>query len=167
MAFIWDFLCFIITCLITIAILASYQEDDWKTAEELGRVFLILIVFGFAALPLTHLFSFLFEVPSTGYTKMMLLNIFSGSIFFMAVFILQFEDFELTDVANGLAWAFLFFPHFALSHSLSNINVAVTTKNVCEKTCSAIPACGDINFMCRYVYDKCCRKYLSLIKLSM
>uniref|UniRef100_A0A6E8W4G1 ABC transporter domain-containing protein n=1 Tax=Anopheles coluzzii TaxID=1518534 RepID=A0A6E8W4G1_ANOCL len=158
-SFVWDFLTYVITALIYIATLAAFQEDGWSSFEELGRVFLVLIVFGIAFLPVTYLFSFWFEVPATGFVKMMIVNIFSGTIFFTAVFLLKFDGFDLKDVANGLEWAFMIFPLFSLSQSLSNINVLSTTASVCleqcteetaslcsqEYLCSLLPQCCDTN----------------------
>uniref|UniRef100_A0A8W7P6N4 ABC transporter domain-containing protein n=1 Tax=Anopheles coluzzii TaxID=1518534 RepID=A0A8W7P6N4_ANOCL len=158
-SFVWDFVTYVITALIYIATLAAFQEDGWSSFEELGRVFLVLIVFGIAFLPVTYLFSFWFEVPATGFVKMMIVNIFSGTIFFTAVFLLKFDGFDLKDVANGLEWAFMIFPLFSLSQSLSNINVLSTTASVCleqcteetaslcsqEYLCSLLPQCCDTN----------------------
>uniref|UniRef100_A0A182UD52 ABC transporter domain-containing protein n=1 Tax=Anopheles melas TaxID=34690 RepID=A0A182UD52_9DIPT len=158
-SFVWDFLTYVITALIYIATLAAFQEDGWSSFEELGRVLLVLIVFGIAFLPVTYLFSFWFEVPATGFVKMMIVNIFSGTIFFTAVFLLKFDGFDLKDVANGLEWAFMIFPLFSLSQSLSNINVLSTTASVCleqcteetaslcsqEYLCSLLPQCCDMN----------------------
>ncbi|XP_053679934.1 phospholipid-transporting ATPase ABCA3-like [Anopheles nili] len=158
-SFIWDFFTYVITALIYIATLAAFQEEGWSSFEELGRVFLVLIVFGIAFLPISYLFSFWFEVPATGFVKMMILNIFSGTIFFTAVFLLKFDGFDLEDVANGLEWAFMIFPLFSLSQSLSNINVLSTTESVCneqcteetaalcskEYICSLLPQCCDTN----------------------
>ncbi|XP_052859969.1 phospholipid-transporting ATPase ABCA3-like [Anopheles cruzii] len=158
-SFLWDFVTYIVTALIYIATLAAFQEEGWATFEELGRVFLVLLVFGIAFLPVTYLFSFWFEVPATGFVKMMIVNIFSGTIFFTAVFLLKFDAFDLQDVANGLEWAFMIFPLFSLSQSLSNINVLSTTESVCreqctdetvdlcspEYICSLLPQCCDTN----------------------
>ncbi|XP_053658365.1 phospholipid-transporting ATPase ABCA3-like [Anopheles marshallii] len=158
-SFVWDFFTYVITALIYIATLAAFQEEGWASFEELGRVFLVLIVFGLAFLPVTYLFSYWFEVPATGFVKMMIVNIFSGTIFFTAVFLLGFDGFDLKDVANGLEWAFMIFPLFSLSQSLSNINVLSTTESVCreqcteetaalcsqEYICSLLPQCCDTN----------------------
>uniref|UniRef100_A0A182IUJ1 ABC transporter domain-containing protein n=1 Tax=Anopheles atroparvus TaxID=41427 RepID=A0A182IUJ1_ANOAO len=156
---LWDFLTYVFTALIYIATLAAFQEEGWSTFEELGRVFLVLVVFGIAFLPMTYLFSFWFEVPATGFVKMMIVNIFSGTIFFTAVFLLKFDGFDLSDVAEGLEWAFMIFPLFSLSQSLSNINVLSTTESVCREQCteetaalcssqyicSILPQCCDTN----------------------
>ncbi|XP_058835899.1 phospholipid-transporting ATPase ABCA3-like [Topomyia yanbarensis] len=153
-SFIWDYFTFMITALIYLGILAVFQEEGWSTIEELGRVFLILCVFGLAFLPTIYIFSFWFEIPSTGFVKMMMLNIFSGTIFFTAVFLLQFEAFNLMNVARALEWAFMIFPLFSLSESLSNINVLATTRSVCNQQCQAIPFCTE-QLMCDQ-FANCC-----------
>ncbi|EAT39839.1 AAEL008386-PA, partial [Aedes aegypti] len=153
-SFVWDYFTFMITALIYIATLAAFQEEGWSTGEELGRVLLIVCVFGLAFLPITYLFSFWFEVPSTGFVKMMLMNLFSGSIFFTAVFLLKFETFDLEDVANILEWIFMIFPLFSLSQGLSNVNMQVTTKLICNQQCAAIPFCTE-SLICQQ-FPTCC-----------
>ncbi|XP_065074348.1 phospholipid-transporting ATPase ABCA3-like [Ochlerotatus camptorhynchus] len=153
-SFIWDYITFLITALIYLATLTAFQEDGWSTGEELGRVYMILCVFGLAFLPITYLFSFWFEIPSTGFVKMMMINIFTGTIFFTAVFLLKFEVFNLADIARGLEWFFMIFPLFSLSQSLSNINVLSTTRSVCNQQCSVIPFCTE-EFMCLQFPDCC------------
>lgn len=153
-SFVWDYFTFMITALIYIATLAAFQEEGWSSGEELGRVLLIVCVFGLAFLPITYLFSFWFEVPSTGFVKMMLMNLFSGSIFFTAVFLLKFETFDLEDVANILEWIFMIFPLFSLSQGLSNVNMQVTTKLICNQQCAAIPFCTE-SFICQQ-FPTCC-----------
>ncbi|XP_055599142.1 phospholipid-transporting ATPase ABCA3-like [Uranotaenia lowii] len=153
-SFLWDYMTYIITVLFYIATLAAFQEDGWSTFEQLGRVFLVLMVFGFAFLPLTYLLSFRFDVPASGFVKLMLLNIFTGIIFFMAVFLLLFDGFDLVDVARGLEWGFMIFPLFALSHALSSINIASTTLQICDSQCQLIPQCTE-ELLCK-LFPNCC-----------
>ncbi|KAL9704634.1 hypothetical protein quinque_008152 [Culex quinquefasciatus] len=153
-SFLWDYMTYIVTILFYIATLAAFQEDGWSSGEELGRVFLILLVFGFAFLPLTYLLSFRFDVPASGFVKLMLLNIFTGIIFFMAVFLLLFDGFDLQDVGRGLEWGFMIFPLFALSHALSNINIASTTLRICDSQCELIPECTE-ELLCK-LFPNCC-----------
>ncbi|XP_055537148.1 phospholipid-transporting ATPase ABCA3-like isoform X2 [Wyeomyia smithii] len=153
-SFLWDYFTFAITALVYLGILAVFQEEGWSSPEELGRVFLVLCVFGLAFLPTIYLFSFWFQIPSTGFVKMMILNIFTGTIFFTAVFLLQFDGFDLMDVARALEWAFMIFPLFALSESLSNINVLATTRQVCNEQCQTMSFCTE-QLMCA-LFPACC-----------
>uniref|UniRef100_A0A182LRE6 ABC transporter domain-containing protein n=1 Tax=Anopheles culicifacies TaxID=139723 RepID=A0A182LRE6_9DIPT len=153
-SFLWDFMTFLVTVMFYVAVLAAFQEDGWSTGEEIGRVILVMVVFGFAFLPLTYLFSFAFDIPASGFVKVMILNIFTGTIFFMTVFLLLFDGFDLRHVAEGMEWAFLIFPLFALSHSLSNMNIASATQQVCETQCALIPNCTQ-QLLCQ-LFPQCC-----------
>lgn len=98
-----SFVCDMITYLITIGVLlislSLFQEDGFKTAEDIGedwkqienllwnffvyefvsgRLFLIFLYFGWSFLPLFYLFGYVYDVPSTGYTRMTLFSIFTG-----------------------------------------------------------------------------------------
>ncbi|XP_058116459.1 phospholipid-transporting ATPase ABCA3-like [Anopheles ziemanni] len=153
-SFVWDFMTFFVTVMFYVAVLAAFQEDGWSSGEEIGRVILIMVVFGFAFLPLTYLLSFAFDIPASGFVKVMILNIFTGTIFFMTVFLLLFDGFDLTEVAEGMEWAFMIFPLFALSHSLSNMNIAVATQQVCDSQCELIPNCTP-ELLCQ-LFSQCC-----------
>ena len=186
-SFLWDFMTFFVTIMFYVAVLAAFQEDGWSTGDEIGktngyllafryrhkddpsfvlagRVILVMVVFGFAFLPLTYLLSFAFDIPASGFVKVMILNIFTGTIFFMTVFLLLFDGFDLRHVAEGMEWAFLIFPLFALSHSLSNMNIAVATQQVCDSQCALIPNCTP-ELLCR-VFPQCCSKCWCSISLE-
>ena len=153
-SFIWDYITFILITALYVCVLSIFQEEGWSTGEELGRVVLILLFFGFSVIPFTYLFSYLFDIPSTGFTKMMLFNIFSGTIFFTAIFLMKYEGFNTVNVAKALEWVFLIFPHFALSHSLNNVNIVTTTRQVCDAQCDLLPFCTK-KLMCKK-FPYCC-----------
>uniref|UniRef100_A0A182WCA7 ABC transporter domain-containing protein n=1 Tax=Anopheles minimus TaxID=112268 RepID=A0A182WCA7_9DIPT len=155
LAFIWDYTLFVLNSLIYIATVAIFQEEGWSTFEELGRAFLLLLFFGFAALPVTYLFSFLFSVSATGFVRMMFVNVLSGAIFFTAVNILKFDGIDLNDVAEGLEWVFMFFPNFVLSHGLNNLNAASSTALSCKRACELLGPMCDVNNLCG-VDARCC-----------
>ncbi|XP_052897147.1 phospholipid-transporting ATPase ABCA3-like [Anopheles moucheti] len=148
LAFMWDYTLFVLNSLVYIATVAIFQEEGWSTFEELGRAFLLLLFFGFAALPVTYLFSFLFSVSATGFVRTMFVNVLSGAIFFTTVNILKFKGIDLNDVAEGLEWVFMFFPNFILSHGLNNLNAASSTANLCRKTCELLGPLCDVNNLC-------------------
>ena len=81
-------------------------------------------------LPLHYLSSMLFTLPSTGFTRMTMFNIFTGVGFFTIVFIMSADIFDIRDVADALTWVGLMFPHFALTHGFSNLNIMNTFNDV-------------------------------------
>ncbi|EFA12132.2 ATP-binding cassette sub-family A member 3-like Protein [Tribolium castaneum] len=136
--FICDLLTFVITIIAVIATLAYFQEDGFRSTEDLARMFLILFFFGFAMLPMMYLASLLFNVPSTGYTRMTLFCIFTGSVAFLVVQILKNRELHLEYVADTLHWIFLIFPHYALATSIRDIYTTFSTHKMCKyavKTC--------------------------------
>lgn len=78
-AFIWDYITYLITILALIAIFAAFQENGWSTALELSRIFLILVAFGFAVLPVTYIASQFFVIPASGFTGMTMFYVFTGN----------------------------------------------------------------------------------------
>lgn len=67
-AFVIDYIIFILISLLLLGVLATYQLDAFSTFEELARIFTIVVLFGFAAFPITYICSFLFQVGL--YTRM-------------------------------------------------------------------------------------------------
>lgn len=80
-SFLWDYLTFMFTVALLICTLVSFQEEGWSTAAELGRTSIILLLFGFAMLPMMYIGSMFFTVPSTGFVRMTLFNICTGKFY--------------------------------------------------------------------------------------
>lgn len=120
-AFIWDFLTFVMTVVILIGTLALFQEEGFATFPELGRILLLLLVFGLSMLPINYIMSLAFTVPSSGFTKMAMINLFTGISLFITVFTMDaFQD--LAETSKVLRSIFMVFPHFALSAGISTLN---------------------------------------------
>ncbi|XP_053672341.1 phospholipid-transporting ATPase ABCA3-like [Anopheles nili] len=166
-AFVWDYLLFVVNCLVYIATVAIFQEEGWSSFDELGRAFLLLLFFGFAALPVTYLFSFLFQVPATGFVRMLLLNVLSGAIFFTTVNILKFKGIDLNDVAEALEWVFMFFPSFVLSHGLNSLNGASSTATFCTRLCELQGPKCNVNDLCGFNAQCCDLEVFSFGKVGI
>jgi len=78
-SFLFDSLNYIIPCIIMIIVLAAFQPEEFKSADMLGYVFILLLMYGWGVIPLMYLFSFAFTIPSSGFTRMVLFNVFTGS----------------------------------------------------------------------------------------
>uniref|UniRef100_A0A6E8VSN7 ABC transporter domain-containing protein n=1 Tax=Anopheles coluzzii TaxID=1518534 RepID=A0A6E8VSN7_ANOCL len=140
-SFLWDFGVYCVAMALYLGTLAAFGEEGWSTPQELGRVAFVFVCFGLAIIPFTYLGAYCFEVPSTGFIKMLIFNIFTGTVAFTAVFLLKVKDFDLAHVAETMEWFYLAFPLFALSHSLNNINVMQMTRQICDAHCDAMPLC--------------------------
>uniref|UniRef100_A0A182MGR1 ABC transporter domain-containing protein n=1 Tax=Anopheles culicifacies TaxID=139723 RepID=A0A182MGR1_9DIPT len=153
-SFLWDFGVYCVAMALYIGTLAAFGEEGWSTPEELGRVVIVFVCFGLAVIPFTYLGAYCFDVPSTGFIKMLIFNIFTGTVMFTAVFLLKVKDFDLRHVAETMEWIYMIFPLFALSHSLNNINVMETTRQICDAYCDAMPFCTP-QLACKF-NELCC-----------
>lgn len=149
-SYLFDFIHFAILSIFLVVTLAAFQEDGFSTAIELGRVFSVLIMFGLAMLPLIYLASFCFEIPSSGYTKMTFISIFTGVAGFLVVQILKTPQLELTHVADILDWIFMLIPHYSVSTSIHHLYNIYAMAQICKLipknayTCKINPlCCGD------------------------
>lgn len=79
-AFVWDYITYLLTILILVLVFSIFQETGWSSPEELSRVVIILVSFGYAVLPLTYIFSKFFTVPASGFTRMTMFYVFTGTI---------------------------------------------------------------------------------------
>ncbi|XP_035912164.1 ATP-binding cassette sub-family A member 3-like [Anopheles stephensi] len=153
-SFVWDFAVYCVAMAIYIGALAAFGEEGWSTPEELGRVVIVCVCFGLAIIPFTYLGAYCFDVPSTGFIKMLIFNIFTGTVMFTAVFLLKIKDFDLVHVAETMEWFYMAFPLFALSHSINNINLMETTRQICDAYCDATPFCTP-KLACKF-NKRCC-----------
>lgn len=136
------------------ATIGVFQENGFSTFEQLGRIFLLLIMFGFAVLPFLYIAAFLFQSPASGFTKMSIIFIFFGVAMYTVVFSMRFDGFNLKDLADTLTWFFLAVPHFSLSNALTNLNLINVFKEVCDQQCNLLNIC-DKQAQCDF-NPRCC-----------
>lgn len=122
-AFLWDVITFLLTAVIVMFTVLVFQEEGWKSASDMWRLFVLLSSFVWCVLPFVYLFSMIFDVPSSGFIKTVMVGIFLGIACFYVVFSLESPILELEHVAEKMTWVFLVVPHFALTQGLSNLNI--------------------------------------------
>lgn len=77
-SYLVDFVTFTFTVVLLILALLFFQEDGWKTIDDVEPVFVIFIAFVFATLSIIYLSSLVFATPALGFTKMTIFFIFTG-----------------------------------------------------------------------------------------
>ncbi|XP_044270584.1 phospholipid-transporting ATPase ABCA3-like isoform X2 [Tribolium madens] len=132
MSFICDIITFIVTIIAIIITLACFQEDGFRSSEDLARMSLLLFYFGIAMLPMMYFASYFFEVPSTGYTRMTLFSVFTGVAAFLVVQVLATPGLDLEYVANTLHWIFLVVPHYSLATGIRDVYTTFATNKMCK-----------------------------------
>jgi ATP-binding cassette subfamily A (ABC1) protein 3 len=158
-AFMWDYLIIILISLLMTITIGAFQEDGYSTFEQLGRIYFVLIMFGFAVLPFIYIAAFFFHAPASGFTKMSIIFIFLGVAMYTVVFSMRFEGFNLRHIADTLTWIFLAIPHFSLSNAFTSIHTVNVFINICDRQCTILGIC-DQQKQCE-VNSRCCSKIIS------
>lgn len=80
-SFLWDLVLFIIfTVIFLVGVVINQKELPTSFALQ-AQLFLILLVFAFAALPMIYMAAFIFRVPSTGVTSLLFFFFLIGKYF--------------------------------------------------------------------------------------
>ncbi|XP_076053842.1 phospholipid-transporting ATPase ABCA3-like isoform X2 [Oratosquilla oratoria] len=132
-AALWDFINFMIPCALIIICLKIYGEDGLSEPDQLGRMAMILALYAWVTLPLMYLFSFLFNIPSSGFTRMTMFNIFTGMATLITVTILRIPELDLTHVADILDWVFLLLPSYSLAAAITDLYTNSRSTRICSK----------------------------------
>lgn len=68
-----------------------------------------------------YIFSYFFEVASTAFTRMTILNVITGLATLLIVYILSIPSLDLLDVAKILKWVFLALPNYNLGQGMVDL----------------------------------------------
>lgn len=156
--FVWDLINYTIPVLCILVVFAGFNTEAYVNDGRLGIVFLIFMVYGWAVLPFVYLLHYLFKVPATGMVVVSMINLGSGLVFLLAVYILSIPQLGTEDIGKTLEWIFLILmPNFNLGSALMDMYTNSGFKDACEKyqyeyVCSVLPA--NATFGCCFP-DRC------------
>ncbi|OWF34668.1 ATP-binding cassette sub-family A member 3-like [Mizuhopecten yessoensis] len=130
----WDLLNYLFVVCCIVVVFAAFQSPAYVEGGRIGLVILVFCIYGMCCLPFVYLLHFPFSTPSTGMATITILNIISGMIALLAVFILELPDLGTEDVGNALQWVFTaLVPHFCLGRALNDIYVNYEVTQTCEE----------------------------------
>ncbi|RXN24177.1 ATP-binding cassette sub-family A member 3 [Labeo rohita] len=118
-ALLWDLINFLLPCLLMLVVFRAFSVKAFVAENHLVDVLLLLLLYGWAVIPLMYLLSFLFSTAATAYTRLTIFNILSGTATFLAVTIMTIPDLKLVDLSHLLDKIFLIFPNYCLGMSFS------------------------------------------------
>lgn len=78
-SFLVDLVNFLIPCVGIVIVLQIFQLEDFASLYMQVNLLILLISYGLAIIPFMYLSSFAFTIPSTGFTRMVMFNIFTGT----------------------------------------------------------------------------------------
>uniref|UniRef100_A0A671SHZ0 ATP-binding cassette sub-family A member 3-like n=1 Tax=Sinocyclocheilus anshuiensis TaxID=1608454 RepID=A0A671SHZ0_9TELE len=118
-ALLWDLINFLLPCLLMLVVFQVFSVKAFVAENHLVDVLLLLLLYGWAVIPLMYLLSFMFSSAATAYTRLTIFNILSGTATFLAVTIMTIPELKLVDLSHLLDKVFLIFPNYCLGMSFS------------------------------------------------
>lgn len=76
--FLWDMISYLIPCIGILIAFAAFGMDEYVGNGRWASILLLFLLYGWAALPLMYLLSFIFKVPSSGLIWLTILNMITG-----------------------------------------------------------------------------------------
>ncbi|XP_003740839.1 retinal-specific ATP-binding cassette transporter [Galendromus occidentalis] len=138
---LYDIQLHIACCLLVLSTLLLGNPDGVYThyTDTPWAILILLVLFGFATIPLAYLVSHWPKKPSTGFSMMVFLGILVGMIGVLVVTMLQFlgripgNPLGIDNEALRISTGFLhFLPHFAVIWGFSNIHYNGALNKTCE-----------------------------------
>ncbi|XP_040061354.3 LOW QUALITY PROTEIN: phospholipid-transporting ATPase ABCA3 [Ixodes scapularis] len=127
--FLWDFLIFAIcSTAIMVPLLAINPNGIFLSSAGLaGATYFLLLLYGWAAIPFSYLFSYVKKTPSAGYALLTTINVITGvmlSIVISVVFFLgKLKVFGIDEEALAKSmWALRLVPGFSVTWGFANIH---------------------------------------------
>uniref|UniRef100_A0A3Q1GTA6 ATP-binding cassette, sub-family A (ABC1), member 3b n=1 Tax=Acanthochromis polyacanthus TaxID=80966 RepID=A0A3Q1GTA6_9TELE len=118
-ALLWDLVNFLLPCLLMLVVFKAFGVKAFVENNHLVDVLLLLLLYGWAVVPLMYLLSFLFSTAASAYTRLTIFNMISGTATFLAVTIMTIPELNLQDLSQLLDKVFLMFPNYCLGMSFS------------------------------------------------
>ncbi|XP_068460547.1 ATP-binding cassette sub-family A member 2 isoform X2 [Clinocottus analis] len=118
--YMWDMLNYLVPATCCVIILFVFDLPAYTSTTNFPAVLSLFLLYGWSITPIMYPASFWFEVPSTAYVFLIVINLFIGITATVATFLLQlFEhDKDLKKVNSYLKSCFLIFPNYNLGHGL-------------------------------------------------
>nr|XP_010596853.1 ATP-binding cassette sub-family A member 3-like [Loxodonta africana] len=133
-ALLWDFIIFFISCCLLMVILKYCKVEVFFIEDQLLDTMLIFMLYGWSAIPLMYLMSFLFSASTTAYVKLVLFNYFSGIFSLLIDMTLQYklETKMSNDTRMRILNTLLLLPNYDLAKALENYSNAYQDKTLCH-----------------------------------
>lgn len=121
-SFLWDFINFLIPALCVIAVIGIGNIEGYVENQNLGKLFLLFILFAGAVLPFTYLTSQPFSVSASAFAWLSVINIITGITALLVIQILSIDSLGTKDVGDALAVVFTaLLPHYNFGSGMVDI----------------------------------------------
>ncbi|CAN7995326.1 unnamed protein product [Ixodes hexagonus] len=127
--FIWDFLIFAICSTAIMVPLFAINPNGifLSSAEVAGATYFLLLLYGWAAIPFSYLFSYVKKTPSAGYALLTTVNVITGVMLSIVISVVSFlgklKVFGIDEDALAKSmWVLRLVPGFSVTWGFANIH---------------------------------------------
>ncbi|XP_052030926.1 phospholipid-transporting ATPase ABCA3-like [Apodemus sylvaticus] len=139
-ALVFDFIIFFISCCFLLVMFKYCKIDIYVTDYHILETMLILTLFGWSAIPLTYLMSFLFSKSTSAYIKLLVFYYLSGTFGLLIDIIIEAKISTIVSKStqNFLLNMLLLFPSYNLGKCISEYTVIYQKKMLCIQQKNAL-----------------------------
>ncbi|XP_051692146.2 phospholipid-transporting ATPase ABCA3 isoform X2 [Oryctolagus cuniculus] len=146
-ALLWDLISFLVPSLLLLAVFRAFDVRAFTWDGHAAGTLLLLLLYGWAIIPLMYLMSFLFSSAATAYTRLTIFNVLSGIATFLMVTIMRIPAVKLEELARTLDRVFLVLPNHCLGMAVSSFYENYETKRYCTSSEIAAHYCKKFNIV--------------------
>ncbi|ELK38567.1 ATP-binding cassette sub-family A member 3 [Myotis davidii] len=159
-ALLWDLTIFFIACCLLLGVFKVCQLDMFLTDYHFLDTMLIFMLFGWSAIPLVYLLSFLFSQSTSAYIKLMVFSYLSGIFSIIIDATLQFETESMVSNSTRtfILRSLLLLPNYNLGKCIMNYLDFYNSEKMCMENPYAFLDCDEKTlwklraFLNRYIY---------------
>ncbi|ELV11962.1 Retinal-specific ATP-binding cassette transporter [Tupaia chinensis] len=131
-SFLWDIANYSVSAGLVVGIFMGFQKKAYTSPNNLPALVALLMLYGWAVIPMMYPASFLFDVPSTAYVALSCANLFIGINSSAITFVLElFENNQMLIRLNAVLRKLLIvFPHFCLGRGLIDLALSQAVTDV-------------------------------------
>ncbi|XP_038178851.1 phospholipid-transporting ATPase ABCA3-like [Arvicola amphibius] len=134
-ALVFDFIVFFVSCCLLLVVFKYCKVDIYVTDYHILETMLILTLFGWSAIPLTYLMSFLFSKSTSAYIKLIMFNYVSGILSILIDTVIEAKiPLTLSNTTKTiLLSSLLLFPTYNLGKCIGDYTVIYQRKIQCTQ----------------------------------
>uniref|UniRef100_A0A8C3WSX6 ATP binding cassette subfamily A member 3 n=1 Tax=Catagonus wagneri TaxID=51154 RepID=A0A8C3WSX6_9CETA len=144
-ALLWDLLSFLVPTLLLLVVFKAFDVPAFTRDGHMADALLLLMLYGWAIIPLMYLMSFFFSAAATAYARLTIFNILSGIATFLVVTIMRIPAVKLEELSRTLDRVFLVLPNHCLGMAVSSFYENYETRRYCTSSVVAAHYCRKHN----------------------
>ncbi|XP_046522805.1 phospholipid-transporting ATPase ABCA3 isoform X3 [Equus quagga] len=144
-ALLWDLMSFLVPSLLLLVVFKAFDVHAFTRDGHMADALLLLLLYGWAIIPLMYLMNFFFSGAATAYTRLTIFNILSGIATFLMVTIMRIPAVKLEELSRTLDRVFLVLPNHCLGMAVSSFYENYETRRYCTSSEVAAHYCKKYN----------------------